>query len=192
MKEHPVNSLDNFIAAWTADDTTICDRLIQYFKDNPTKFAGKTSGGVVPAQKDSTDCAVQGRIADEYLDWLQKVVNKYTEKYPQSNMYAPWGIVENFYVQHYAPNGAFHAWHTERAHAEFPYAQRHLVFMTYLNDVTDAGETEFFHQRLRMRPQKGLTIIWPADWTFTHRGIPSPSQDKYIVTGWLSYMTRRK
>ena len=56
--------------------------------------------------------------------------------------------------------------------------------MTYLNDVTDAGGTEFCHQNLIVQPKKGLTLIWPADWTFTHRGVPSPTQEKIITTGW--------
>ena len=60
--------------------------------------------------------------------------------------------------------------------------------MTYLNDVTDKGYTEFWHQDLRFEPKKGLTLIWPADWTYTHRGVPSTTQEKYIITGWLSYL----
>ena len=64
---------------------------------------------------------------------------------------------------------------------------RHLVFMTYLNDVTDCGETEWFHQKVKIQPRKGLTVIWPPDWTHTHRGIPSPTQTKYIVTGWYCF-----
>jgi hypothetical protein len=59
--------------------------------------------------------------------------------------------------------------------------------MTYLNDVTDAGETEFFYQKIKMKPEKGLTLIWPADWTFTHRGIASPTQEKTIITGWFNF-----
>ncbi len=192
MKEHSINSLDNFIGAWTPDDIKICDTLIDFHKNNPAKFAGLTSGGVVPSEKDSTDCVVYGEMVDQYLDWLQKVVDKYIEKYPWSNMYSPWGVIEKFYVQRYAAKGGYHAWHTERGKAESPFAQRHLVFMTYLNDVTDGGETEFFHQNLRIKPKKGLTVIWPADWTFTHRGIPSTTQEKYIVTGWLSYMAQKK
>jgi hypothetical protein len=59
--------------------------------------------------------------------------------------------------------------------------------MTYLNDVEIGGETEFFHQKLKIRPEKGLTLIWPADWTFTHIGITSP-EEKFIVTGWFNYI----
>ena len=57
--------------------------------------------------------------------------------------------------------------------------------MTYLNNVTDKGETEFLHQKLKIKPEIGKTLIWPTDFTHTHRGIPSPTQEKYIVTGWF-------
>ena len=67
-------------------------------------------------------------------------------------------------------------------------SSRHLVFMTYLNDVDDEGHTEFYHQKLKVKPRKNLTLIWPTDWTFTHRGIASPTQEKYITTGWLNYL----
>ena len=45
-----------------------------------------------------------------------------------------------------------------------PEGSRHLVFMTYLNDVSDAGGTEFYHQGLVVQPVKGLTLLWPSDW----------------------------
>ena len=62
--------------------------------------------------------------------------------------------------------------------------------MTYLNDVNDGGETEFIHQGMQIHPEKGKTLIWPADWTHTHRGIPSPTETKYIVTGWFNFFQK--
>ena len=62
-----------------------------------------------------------------------------------------------------------------------------MVFMTYLNDVTDGGETEFYHQQLKIKPKKGLTVIWPAGYTHVHRGITSNTETKYIATGWYGY-----
>lgn len=59
--------------------------------------------------------------------------------------------------------------------------------MTYLNDVTDEGGTQFLHQNVTVQPRKGLTVVWPADWTFFHRGIPSPTQEKRIITGWFNF-----
>jgi hypothetical protein len=60
--------------------------------------------------------------------------------------------------------------------------------MTYLNTVTDEGGTEWYHQNLKVNAEKGKTVIWPADWTFTHRGVPSPTQEKYIITGWFNFL----
>ena len=59
--------------------------------------------------------------------------------------------------------------------------------MMYLNDVTDNGETEFLHQNLKIIPEKGKLVIWPSDWTHTHRGITSTTQEKYIITGWFNF-----
>ena len=104
------------------------------------------------------------------------------------NSYGNWGFVQNINIQHYAPSEGFYAWHTERTGAAEPMVSRHMVFMTYLNDLDDGGQTEFYHQKLAIKPEKGLTLIWPSDWTFTHRGIPSMTQEKYITTGWINYI----
>ena len=57
--------------------------------------------------------------------------------------------------------------------------------MTYLNNVSDEGETEFLYQQVKHKPEIGKTLIWPSDFTHYHRGIPSQSQEKYIITGWF-------
>ena len=54
--------------------------------------------------------------------------------------------------------------------------------------IFDEGGTEFFYQRIRTQPRKGLTLIWPADWTHLHRGVVSPSEEKYIITGWFDFL----
>jgi hypothetical protein len=60
---------------------------------------------------------------------------------------------------------------------------RVLVFMTYLNDVKDGG-THFKYQKVTTPAIKGLTIIWPPDWTHTHKGQISDDK-KIIATGWF-------
>ena len=56
--------------------------------------------------------------------------------------------------------------------------------MTYLNDVEDGG-TEFLNQKCEVKARKNLTLIWPADWTHTHRGVISQTKEKTIITGWI-------
>lgn len=191
----------SFVGAWYLEDNAICDKLIEYFNKNPEKQRIGESGDpetfatkVMPSIKDSIDIFFypneQVEEWVEYKDQLQKCIEKYIEKYPWCAATDKWGLYEATNLQYYKPGGGYKAWHSERVCALYPYNLRHLVFMTYLNDVTDHGETDFKHQRFRVSPRKGLTLIWPADWTHHHRGIPSPTQEKYIITGWLSYLPK--
>ena len=87
-------------------------------------------------------------------------------------------------IQYYPPNGGYKVWHCERGSLDT--SKRFLAYMTYLNDVTEGGETEFYWQNVSFKPKKGLSLIWPADFTHTHRGIVSKTQEKYITTGWYN------
>lgn len=189
MREHGINQLNNFISGYYLDDTSICDKIVEYQKNSPDKHQGKINNGVFSNVKKSTDVFLENDLLTEYLSkHLQPCVDEYIKQYEFCNYYAPFGVRENVIIQHYAPSEGFYGWHTERTYLKMPAVSRHLVFMTYLNDVTDGGQTEFFHQKLKIKPEKGLTLIWGADWTFTHRGITSEMQDKYIVTGWTNFI----
>ena len=185
---------ESFIYQSYISDLSLCDRIIQAYWDTPNKLQGKVGtsewGGTVDKTvKDSIDILLEGALKNDYFAQLHPVVNAYKQKYPQCDMYAPWGIVQNPNIQYYKPGGGFFSWHTERTTGVDPiHASRHLVFMTYLNDVTDGGETEFQLQGIKVQPRKGLSLIWPADWTHTHRGITSLTQEKFIVTGWLNFL----
>ena len=58
--------------------------------------------------------------------------------------------------------------------------------MTYLNDVgSDDGGTTVTHYNLEIQPKRGLTLIWPAEWTHAHKGSVLRKNSKYIMTGWM-------
>ena len=195
MIEHEINKLDTFIKGWYLEDLSLCDGLIQYFDGNPSKTAGEVHSSrennkkiINKNIKDSIDCELSELfLKRDYTKSLQKCVDNYINLFNYCDTGYPWDVTEQINIQHYLPGGGYHDWHYERAVADCIQANRHLVFMTYLNDVDDGGETEFYYQKIKVKPQKGLTLIWPADWTYTHRGVVSPSQEKYIVTGWFNY-----
>jgi len=173
----------------------ICDDIIKSFIDNRSRavegqsFNGDRYNKITDKKiKDSLDLCFDSKslispFAD-YLEELTKVLNLYLKKYPEADKVIKFGIVENVNIQKYPIGGGYKQWHFE----EIGDQNRCLVFMTYLNDVTDEGETEFLYQELKIKPKKGLTLIWPSYWTHTHRGIPSATQEKYITTGWFSYI----
>lgn len=189
LKEHSVNSSDNFICGWILEDTSVCEAIIEHHKQSPDKCAGAMGGGVDESIKKSTDVLlnVDRNLYQRYTLHLQRCIDLYVAKYDAAGNTARWFDQEAINIQHYKAGEAYFGWHCERSGRSPSNNLRHLVFMTYLNDVTDDGETEFLYQKIKIKPKKGLTLIWPADWTFTHRGIASQSQEKYIVTGWLSF-----
>lgn len=200
MIEHEVNKLNNFIMGFQIDEPELCDGLIEYFKNNHEELNRHFPPAWKPKEiVENTSCfLVSNQNREVYINkFLDPAINAYIEKYIHSNV-KKFEIMETIEMQHYSPNQAYHAWHSERNYLGTQWKTlneettapvelcRHLVFMTYLNDVDDGGETEFLYQDVKIKPKKGLTLIWPADWTHTHRGIVSPTQDKYIVTGWIN------
>ena len=184
---------NNFILSDFLDNVNICDDLIDYYENKAEIVDGLVGNKIIDKKvKSCKECYMRydDPILDQYHISLQKICVEYMNKY---NFCArgKWAICDDVKIQKYDPGDAYYAWHFERIGREEPMSSRHLVFLTYLNDLTDEGETEFYYQQIKFRPQKGLTLIWPAEWTHTHRGVASPTETKYIVTGWYNYMTEQ-
>jgi hypothetical protein len=185
---------NNFIGSYVIP-STVCDAVVEYYSTSTEKYSGTVAhftqdNQVTNTIKESTECILSPHNPSGHLYFteLKKCLNQYIEQYPYSNNYGPFAIKENVKIQHYHPGQGYTAYHTERGSCSEPNSSRHLVFMTYLNDVAHGGETEFYHQQLKVKPQKGLTLIWPADWTHTHRGIVAPIEEKIIITGWWNFI----
>ena len=86
-------------------------------------------------------------------------------------------------IQKTPAGGGYHVWHDENSNLE--HANRCLVWMIYLNDDYQGGETEFLYYKKRIQPEKGKLLIWPAGMTHCHRGGLVLSGTKYIATGWF-------
>ncbi|MDP7593387.1 MAG: 2OG-Fe(II) oxygenase [Litorilituus sp.] len=85
--------------------------------------------------------------------------------------------------------GNYGYWHSEI----FPQTgtndalHRMLLFIFYLNDVEEGGETDFFYQQKSVKPKAGTMVIAPCGFTHTHRGNIPVSSDKYILTSWMMF-----
>lgn len=199
MREHLVNKrLKDFIGGYYLEDTGVCDEIIEYFNYNSDQqspgVVGKKNGdGILldTSIKNSTDITITPQVSidmwDKVIKTMQLGLDRYLAKWVWANETCRWTVREGFNIQKYGPGGGFHSWHMENS-GPSPVVNRHLVWMLYLNDVTDRGQTEFFYQKLKVKPEKGLMLFWPAPWTHTHRGISSPTQEKYIATGWYSFV----
>jgi prolyl 4-hydroxylase len=68
-----------------------------------------------------------------------------------------------------------------------PVANRYMVFLWYLNDVTAGGETHFVDLDLRVAPKAGRLLMFPPYWMFQHEGCPPISNDKYILSTYFLF-----
>jgi prolyl 4-hydroxylase len=181
---------DPFIRGYYFDDDRLIDELVE-LHNSKQKTRGTVGNPFYgsrfnPESKISWDTNLlpEDKLSSRYVGKLQEAVDEYVKEFPELNDGMRWTILEKIMMQEYEPpNGGFPVWHCERNSI----SGRVLVFMTYLNDVNDGGTTDFKYQKISVKPEKGLTLIWPVDWMYTHRGNTSPTEIKRIVTGWFSY-----
>ncbi len=187
LKEYKL-PLESFIQGWYIDES-ICDDIINLFNDRKEYWVkGIVADKVQPDRKQSTDLYVNKNDTTEpifsYRTQLQWCLEQYVKIYPELMLGGFFNVNTDYNIQYYKKHEGFNFYHYERSTSHV--CLRNLVFMTYLNDVEDGG-TQFKYQNLITPAKKGLTLLWPTDFTHTHRGIISQTKEKYIVTGWYSY-----
>ena len=187
--EHP-----NFIGGWQIDDPGLCEGIIEFFDNNPSlQKQGRTGVGHKANVKKTTDMSIEPKdlekpthvIFTTYMDRLYDCYSDYLAQWPFLADMMSDIDVGRFNVQKYEPGGHFGTLHTERA--SLSNLHRVLAFMTYLNDVEDGGMTTFSHYGIRVKPETGKTLIWPAEWTHAHAGEVVNSGNKFIITGWMHF-----
>jgi prolyl 4-hydroxylase len=66
-------------------------------------------------------------------------------------------------------------------------SNRYLVFLWYLNDVAEGGETRFVDLDVNVAPQAGRLLMFPPYWMYQHEGRPPLSGDKYILSTYFVF-----
>ncbi len=184
----------NFIGSWFIEPLSISDEIINYFELNISKQRKGSSGYQINTDiKDTTDISIEpkdltlpgNQIFTDYFNLLFECHKDYMSQWPFLNSVNSLYEIGNFNIQKYNPGQHFKKIHTERGNLGT--LHRVFAFMTYLNDVEEGGSTYFSHYDLEIIPKKGLTLIWPAEWTHAHRGNIIKKGTKYIITGWINF-----
>lgn len=183
-----------FIGSWVMDTPSLCDRLIDYFEAHTERQAsGTTTGGNNIDNKDRTDISISpyelnlpgNEIFRTYIDSLFECYKDYLVQWPFLNEMGQNLEIGAFNFGRYQKGQHFQKVHSERTSLHT--LHRILAWMTYLNDADLGGETYFTHYDITIKPRKGLTIIWPAEWTHAHRGNVLLGESKYMLTGWVNF-----
>lgn len=179
----------------------VCEKFIVNFESSPLVNKGYifTNGKITeaPEIKSSSDITfnptylyhpIWGDLLKHLVSVVEEEINEYATKFSKG-LYniSEFKLDPLFNIQRYYPGEGYHKFHCERG-ANSKDLRRVLVWMIYLNDVTDGGQTEFYYQKHKETSNQGKLVIWPSDWTHIHRGVTSPTQTKYILTGWFSHI----
>lgn len=120
-------------------------------------------------------------LSEEYLNKLP-----YQNHFPGSDLFYGETFYECLQVQRYRKNeGHYNAWHIETGN--FDMSKRLFVFILYLSDVFEGGETELLYSGKKTSPRKGKLMIAPSTFPYVHKGHMPLDNDKYILTTWLSF-----
>jgi len=178
---------ESFVGGWFIDEQ-VCESVIEDFQlhIDQTHFDEHRGYHRLSNMQMTKDVHIS------YMKEIEQVFARYQEKYIWSDMnhVNEWFVTQPYNVQKYEPGYNYKHWHIETGGPQENKLLRHLTFMTYLNNIEEGGETEYLYQNLKVKPQKGLTLIWPAGWTHPHRGNPALNEVKYISTGWASFKHR--
>jgi hypothetical protein len=184
---------DQFIGYF--DTEYDCSDLIEYWRYqdkcgstfNRSGTFGKEKGAHIRKDKclATEDFMLDHACGYQYMRSYNEIVGtcleEYIRKYEHLLCYRYQQVYLN--VQRTLPQQGYHSWHSEDGNMGAN--RRILATMMYLNDDFDGGETEFLYQSLRVKPKRGMVLIWPAGFTHVHRGNPPLSGEKFIATSWL-------
>ena len=147
---------------------------------------------VIKKVKDSLDLGLGVDEIDRLKIWhkeMHNVIDNYIRKFPILSRHHPWGYVDGINIQYYKAGGGYKKEHSEVMDNQSTH--RIMAFMTYLTDTKNGG-TEFTYLNWTAPCKKGLTLIWPVNYPYAHRGVISEKEDKMIITGWLGFDTKHR
>tara|TARA_Y100001936_G_scaffold70690_1_gene69796 strand:+ start:579 stop:1193 length:615 start_codon:yes stop_codon:yes gene_type:complete len=186
----------NFIGIWNLENNELCKDIINFFETNiDLQKDGTTGDGKKTELKKTTDINIHPNNLKEekfvhiknYIKSLHNCYLDYQEQWPFLKDKINTVDIPTFNIQRYNPGDHFSHIHTERSSLNS--LHRVFAWMTYLNNVDDGGNTHFTHYDLKIKPEIGKTLIWPAEWTHAHRGEILNNGVKYIITGWMHFPT---
>ena len=175
-----------------------CNQVINKFETDPYRKAGEVDQNNPRIDKNlkiTIDTTITHNIAwREEDEVLYKALGNALYEYEihlQKTSSGKWNLHPSdgyqvkdtgYMVQKYEPNG-FYNWHHDWCMNEG--WSRIYTYIWYINTIKeeDGGWTEFI-DGTRIQPKVGSILIFPATWTYVHRGYTT-KVPKYIVTGWI-------
>ena len=176
----------------------LCSDIISLYNNSKQlHYKGQTGGGLNTEIKDTFDLSITtASLNDEkwnkIKNFLFKELNVNLQKYSKKmNINNNFNILqstvlsaETLQMQKYEKGKGKYIYHNDFSINYNDKIHRKITYLWYLNDVDIGGETEI-NGTLKIKPETGKLLLFPACWTYPHCGLQPISDDKYIITGWF-------
>jgi len=177
----------DFITLYRGLDAPLCRAIVERFHADPGKTHGRVyrQGQVLAEEaafKNSWDLEIvdQGAWRDVFRAIHPRVQACIAHYLSRSPILQSFELQATGYKIQMYPRGQGHFdWHADATGRGVQ--SRQVAMILYLNDVAEGGETEFFHQGLKVAPRAGQLLLFPTAWNYMHRGAVPLSGDKVIV-----------
>jgi len=173
-----------------------CKDFIDFFEKHPEYQCEGTLGSSNKVDERYKKCT-EMYFKEEEGVWvfellkniLEPCCNEYKKIYPFLNEVNGWKICSSCKIQKYNPGEGYFKLHCENEGSSGYRSRRLIAWMVYLNDVKEGGYTFFPSQDRKFSPKAGDILMWPAYWTHPHQGVVSETCNKYIITGWYTFIS---
>lgn len=187
----PITDLRHFIRTYDADlEPAFCRRMVDSF--NSLERFQTVNGRTVRtglAESAWTELNVTGLSDQSFLGFFRARIDAGLERYNRDvglDIQIPNSPkTEELIMKRYRPGaGEQFQQHFDAVHNV---ANRYLVLLWYLNDVTEGGETTFPQLEVRVEAKQGRLLMFPPYWMYQHAGLPPRSGDKFILSTYLLF-----
>lgn len=145
-------------------------------------------------RKSFTELNIEGKeefkdIKETYIRVLRQNLQHFMKEVNIENHHFPPIIdMENIRIKKYEANGKdVFKNHVDVLRSQGPSSKRFLVFIMYLSDVEEGGETSIPRYNIKCKPKAGRLLMFPPFWTHPHQGEKVIKGTKYQMMTYLHY-----
>ena len=173
-----------------------CKETINMFEKskNPSddeRYESPDFNQVISQRKSFTEICLEGKdewfeIKKHFLIACQQHFLKFAKELGIEKHHLAQKIdTENVHFKKYQANGL----DVFKNHVDVidtgPLSKRFLVFIMYLSDVEEGGETTIPRYNIKCKPKAGRLLMFPPFWTHPHQGEEVKKGTKYIMMTYL-------
>ena len=190
MNESCVRIYDNVVSdQWCKDTINLFEKSKNPSDDN--RYESPDFNQVTSQTKSFTEICIENK--DEWINVKNTFINachqhfhKFIKDIGIEKHHLPVLIdTENVHFKKYEANGK----DVFKNHVDVidpgPLSKRFLVFIMYLSDVEEGGETSIPRYDVKCKPKAGRLLMFPPYWTHPHQGEKVIKGTKYILMTYL-------